>query len=40
MTQVRALVGRYSKLGDQAYYHLFLDSDTTIKEALKFHSID
>ena len=40
MTQVRALVGRYSKLGDQAYYHLFLDYDTTIEEALKPHSID
>ena len=40
MTQVRALVGRYSKLGDQAYYHLFLDYDTVIEEALKPHSID
>ena len=40
MTQVRALVGRYSKLGDEAYYHLFLDYDTVIEEALKPHSID
>ncbi len=40
MTQVRALVGRYSKLGDRAYYHLFLDYDTMIEEALKPHSID
>ena len=40
MTQVRALVGRYSKLGDQAYYHLFLDYDTMIDEALKPHAID
>ena len=40
MTQVRALVGRYSKLGDQAFYHLYLDYDTVIEEALKPHSID
>jgi len=35
MTQVNALVGRYSKLGDNAYYHLFLQIDDTFKEALK-----
>lgn len=35
MTQVRALVGRYSKLGDNAYYHLYLQIDDTYKEALK-----
>ena len=40
MTQVRALVGRYSKLGDQAFYHLYLDYDTVIEEALKPHSIE
>ena len=40
MTQVRALVGRYSKLGDQAFYHLYLEYDTVIEEALKPHSID
>ena len=34
MTQVRALVGRYSKLGDNAYYHLFLQTDNTFTEAL------
>ena len=33
MTQVRALVGRYSKLGDQAFYHLYLDIDDTVKKA-------
>lgn len=27
MTQTRALVGRYSKLGDKAFYHLYLSID-------------
>jgi len=35
MTQVNALVGRYSKLGDKAFYHLYLQVDDTFKEALK-----
>lgn len=39
MPQVKALVGRYSKLGDKAYYHLFLDMDDTFIEALKPHEI-
>ena len=34
MTQVRALVGRYSKLGDKAYYHLFLQTDDAFKAAM------
>ena len=34
MTQVQALVGRYSKLGDKAYYHLFLQTDDTFKAAM------
>ena len=34
MTQVQALVGRYSKLGDKAYYHLFLQTDPTFKAAM------
>ena len=34
MTQVRALVGRYSKLGDKAYYHLYLQTDDTFKAAM------
>ena len=34
MTQVHALVGRYSKLGDKAYYHLFLHTDPTFKAAM------
>ena len=40
MTQVRALVGRYSKLGDKAFYRIHSAIDTTIQEALKPHSID
>ena len=35
MSQVRALVGRYSKLGDNAYYHLFLDIDDCFNIAYK-----
>lgn len=34
MTQVRALVGRYSQLGDNAYYHLFLKIDDSFKRAM------
>lgn len=34
MTQVYALVGRYSKLGDNAFYHLYLDIDDTFKVSL------
>ena len=39
MPQVRALVGRYSKLGEKAFYHLYFDIDDTIAEALKPHAI-
>lgn len=38
MTQVRALVGRYSKLGDQAFYHIYLDIDDTVNKALELLS--
>jgi len=34
MTQVRALVGRYSKLGDKAFYHIYLQIDETYKKAM------
>jgi len=34
MTQVRALVGRYSKLGDDAFYHLYLDVDNVFQAAI------
>lgn len=39
MPQVKALVGRYSKLGDTAYYHLYLEIDDTFEEAQKPHEI-
>ena len=35
MTQVRALVGRYSKLGDNAFYHLYLNIDDIFNTALE-----
>jgi len=34
MTQVRALVGRYSKLGDDAFYHLYLATDNVFQAAM------
>ena len=30
---------RYSKLGDDAFYHLYLDIDDTFAEAMKPHEI-
>lgn len=33
MTSVRALVGRYSKLGDEAFYHLYLSIDNVFRTA-------
>jgi len=35
MTQVRALTGRYSKLSDNAYFHLYLGIDDIYKTALE-----
>jgi len=32
--QIKALVGRYSKLGENAFYQMYLDVDTCIKAAL------
>ena len=34
MTSVRALVGRYSLLGDDAFYHLYLGTDKVVEAAL------
>ncbi|MDE6872001.1 MAG: S41 family peptidase [Bacteroidales bacterium] len=34
MPQIKALVGRYSKLGEEAFYRFYLDIDETIKIAL------
>lgn len=39
MPQIRALVGRYSQLGDNAFYHLYMDYDRVMEEALKPHHI-
>lgn len=35
MTSVRALVGRYSRLGDEAFYHIYLDIDNVYQTAIK-----
>ena len=35
MTHVRALVGRYSKLGDNAFYHLYLSTDDVFRAAME-----
>ena len=34
MTAVRALVGRYSKLGDDAFYHIYLAIDNVYAAAV------
>lgn len=33
--QLRALTGRFSKLGENAYYMMYLDVDTTLKRAIE-----
>ena len=35
MTSVKALVGRYSKLGDEAFYHIYLTIDNVYQTAIK-----
>lgn len=35
MPQLKALVGRYSKLDDEAFYRFYIDIDETIKVALE-----
>ena len=35
MTSVRALVGRYSKLGEKAFYHIYLTIDNVFDAAIK-----
>ena len=35
MTQVRAWVGRYSKLGDDAFYHMYLAIDNVFEKAME-----
>ena len=35
LPQLRALVGRYSRLGEDAFYKLYLGVDTTVKKAIE-----
>ena len=35
MPQLKALVGRFSKLGDEAFYRFYIPIDDTIQAALK-----
>ena len=39
MPQLKALVGRFSKLGDEAFYRFYLPVDDTILAALKNSSV-
>jgi hypothetical protein len=39
MPQINALVGRYSKLDEEAFYRFYLPVDETIKTALKNASV-
>lgn len=39
MPQVNALVGRYSKLGEEAFYRLWIVVDKTVEEARKPHDL-
>ena len=39
MPQLKALVGRYSKLGDEAFYRFYIPIDDTIQAALKNSSL-
>jgi carboxyl-terminal processing protease len=39
MPQLKALVGRFSKLGDEAFYRFYVPIDDTIKAALKNSSV-
>lgn len=35
ITQLRALIGRYSKLGDNAFYRIYLNIDNVVKTAIE-----
>jgi len=39
MPQLKALVGRFSKLGDEAFYRFYLPIDDTIQAALNNSSV-
>ena len=34
LPQIRGLIGRYSKLGENAYYKMYLSVDTTLRKAI------
>ena len=38
MPQLRALVGRYSRLEDEAFYRFYLEIDETIRTALEVNA--
>ena len=38
LPQLRALIGRYSKLGDNAFYKMYLNVDPTLKKAIESDS--
>ncbi len=38
LPQLRALVGRYSKLGENAFYKMYLNADVTLKKAIESDS--
>ena len=39
MVQIKALVGRYSKVGEEAFYRFYIGIDRTLQEALKPHAL-
>jgi hypothetical protein len=39
MPQLKALVGRFSKLSDEAFYRFYVPIDDTIQAALKNSSV-
>ena len=39
LPQIKALVGRYTKLGENAFYHQYIDIDETMMEAMKPHDL-
>ncbi len=40
MVQIKALTGRYSKVGEEAFYRFYVGIDKTLQEALKPHEIE
>ncbi len=38
--QIKALTGRYSKVGEEAFYRFYVDIDRTVREAMKPHDLN